>query len=77
MENIKVGIAAVDYTPEIGLPLMGNFRDDYASRGMHGPLYARAMVFSSSAATKVVQAGFGSMKKLFTYSVDSTDVFLY
>ncbi len=48
MENIKVGIAAVDYTPEIGLPLMGNFRDDYASRGMHDPLMARAIVFEDS-----------------------------
>ena len=49
---LKVGIAQVDYTPEIGLPLMGNFRDDYACRGVHDPLYARAIVFANPTGAK-------------------------
>lgn len=42
---MRVGVATVDFTPRAGLPLMGNFRDDYASRGVHDPLCAKAMVF--------------------------------
>lgn len=42
---LRVGFAQVDITPEPGLPLMGNFRDDYAARGAHDPLYAKALVF--------------------------------
>ena len=53
MCNIQIGLAEVDYTPEIGLPLMGNYRDDYASRGVHDPLYARAMVIANGAGDKV------------------------
>ncbi len=45
MPGIRVGLASVDFTPEPGLPLMGNFRDDYAARGVHDPLYAKAAVF--------------------------------
>lgn len=42
---LKVGIAEVNYTPEVGLDLVGNYRgDDYASRGVHDSLYARAIV---------------------------------
>ena len=52
MPGLSVGIAQVDYTPNIGLPLMGNFRDDYAARGVHDPLYARAIVFADPAGTK-------------------------
>ncbi len=48
----RVGVAAVDITPEPGLPLMGNFRDDYAARGTHDPLWARAMVFADDRGTK-------------------------
>ena len=48
MSQFKVGIAQVEYKPPIGLPLMGNFRDDYASRGFHDPLYASAMVIADS-----------------------------
>ncbi len=48
----RVGIAAVDFTPEPGLPLMGNFRDDYAARGVHDPLYAKAIVFEDRHGTK-------------------------
>ncbi len=41
----QVGMAEVDYTPEVGKDLVGNYRgDDYASRGKHDPLYARAFV---------------------------------
>jgi len=40
-----LGIAEMNYTPEVGLDLVGNYRgDDYASRGVHDSLYARAFV---------------------------------
>lgn len=40
-----IGMAEVNYTPEVGLKLVGNYRgDDYASRGVHDSLYARALV---------------------------------
>lgn len=54
MSQLKIGVAQVDYTPRIGLPLMGNFRDDYAARGVHDPLYAKAIVVENSAGDKVV-----------------------
>lgn len=43
--SVFAGLSAVNITPEPGLPLMGNFRDDYAARGRHDPLVARAIVF--------------------------------
>ncbi len=43
--GFMVGIAEMNYTPEVGLDLVGNYRgDDYASRGVHDSLYARAIV---------------------------------
>jgi len=45
-------MAAVDFTPQPGLPLMGNFRDDYAARGVHDPLCAKAIVFADPRSTK-------------------------
>ena len=53
MTSLRIGLGRVEYTPELGLPLMGNFRDDYGARGVHDPLYARAFVFQSPAGTKV------------------------
>ena len=53
MTGLRVGVAQVDYTPELGLPLFGNFRDDYGARGVHDPLYSRALVFQDSAGFKV------------------------
>ncbi|MDR3676989.1 MAG: neutral/alkaline non-lysosomal ceramidase N-terminal domain-containing protein [Acidobacteriota bacterium] len=53
MMNLKVGIAKVEYTPEVGLPLMGNFRDDYGARGVHDPLCSRALVIEDPHGTKV------------------------
>ena len=50
---MQVGVATVDFTPQAGLPLMGNFRDDYAARGCHDPLVAKAMVFADSSGGKV------------------------
>jgi hypothetical protein len=50
--GFRVGIASVDCTPPIGLPLQGNFRDEYAARGVHGPLMAKATVLESGG-TKV------------------------
>jgi len=52
MSDIRVGVASVDFTPELGLPLMGNFRDDYAARGVHDPLRAKAMVFADEQGAK-------------------------
>ena len=52
MSGLHVGVATVDFTPEPGLPLMGNFRDDYLARGVHDPLVAKAIVFADSAGTK-------------------------
>lgn len=45
MTGMRIGIAAVEITPPPGLPLMGNFRDDYLARGVHDPLLAKAIVF--------------------------------
>ncbi len=50
---LHFGIATVDCTPEPGLPLMGNFRDDYAARGVHDPLCAKALVLAEPGGTKV------------------------
>lgn len=55
MAGFRVGVAAVDVTPRVGLPLMGNFRDDYAARGMHDPLMAKAMVFADAAGNKAAR----------------------
>jgi len=42
--SLRIGFSTVDFTPQPGLPLMGNFRDDYLARGVHDPLRAKAMV---------------------------------
>jgi neutral ceramidase len=50
---LLIGIAEVNYTPEIGLDLVGNYRgNDYASRGIHDSLFARAIVASNSRGDK-------------------------
>ena len=41
--SLQVGFAEVDYTPE-GVPMLGNFRDDYMPRGVHDPLYGHAII---------------------------------
>ena len=52
--TLKIGIAQVNYTPQIGHNLVGNYRgDDYASRGIHDSLYAKALVASDSKGLKV------------------------
>jgi hypothetical protein len=53
---MRVGVATVDFTPRAGLPLMGNFRDDYASRGVHDPLCAKAIVFDDHGVKAAVLA---------------------
>ena len=51
--TLLVGIAEVNYTPEVGLDMAGNYRgDDYASRGVHDPLYARAVVVANKKGEK-------------------------
>ncbi|MRI01277.1 hypothetical protein GH721_12110 [Kriegella sp. EG-1] len=47
--GLQIGYAEVNYTPRIGLDLVGNYRgDDYASRGIHDSLYGKAMVAQGS-----------------------------
>ena len=49
-----IGLAEVNYTPEVGLDMVGNYReDDYASRGVHDSLFARAIVASNPQGEKV------------------------
>ena len=50
---MKIGVAEVDCTPPVGLPLMGHLRSEYASRGVHDPLMAKAVVFSDANGTKL------------------------
>ena len=52
--TLKIGIAEVNYAPEVGLDLVGNYRgDDYASRGVHDSLYAKALVAADKDGQKV------------------------
>lgn len=52
--TLKIGIAEVNYTPEVGLDLIGNYRgNDAASRGVHDSLYAKALVASDGKGEKV------------------------
>jgi hypothetical protein len=52
--TLKIGIAEVNYTPEIGHDLVGNYRgNDAASRGIHDSLYAKALVASDGKGKKV------------------------
>lgn len=49
-----IGFAEINYTPEIGIDLAGNYRgNDYASRGIHDPLFARALVAVGETGEKV------------------------
>jgi len=48
MSALKVGLAEVDYAPDVGLPIMGHIRQDYASMGVHDPLYCKAAVFEDA-----------------------------
>jgi neutral ceramidase len=51
--TLKIGIAEVNYTPEVGHDLVGNYRgDDAASRGIHDSLYAKALVASDGKGEK-------------------------
>jgi hypothetical protein len=50
---MRVGVAEVDFTPPLGLPIMGHLRNDYAARGVHDPLRARALVVANAAGARV------------------------
>ena len=51
--SLLIGIAESNYTPEVGLDMAGNYRgDDYASRGVHDSLYAKAIVASNEKGEK-------------------------
>jgi len=52
--TLLIGIAEVNYTPAAGLDMAGNYRgNDYASRGVHDSLYARAIVADNQKGEKV------------------------
>lgn len=52
--SLSIGIAEVNYTPEVGLDLVGNYRgNDYASRGVHDSLFAKAIVASDAVGNKI------------------------
>jgi hypothetical protein len=51
--SLLVGIGEVNYTPEVGMDMAGNYRgDDYASRGVHDSLYAKAFVAANEQGEK-------------------------
>ena len=51
--GLMIGVTEVNYAPEVGLDLVGNYRgNDYASRGIHDSLYARAIVAKDSKGNK-------------------------
>ena len=52
--KLMIGMAEVNYTPEVGIDLMGNYREkDYASRGIHDSLYSKAIVAVGENGVKV------------------------
>ncbi len=54
VNEIRIGLAEVNYKPDVGLDLVGNYRgDDYASRGIHDSLFAKAMVAEDKRGEKV------------------------
>ncbi|MBN2293092.1 MAG: neutral/alkaline non-lysosomal ceramidase N-terminal domain-containing protein [Pirellulales bacterium] len=55
MSKLLVGTATVDITPPTGMPMVGNFRDDYAARGKHDPLCAKAVVFAEPGGIKAAR----------------------
>lgn len=64
--KLLTGFAEINYTPEIGIDLAGNYRgNDYASRGIHDPLFARALVAVGETGEKVaiVSVDICSLKK--------------
>ena len=51
--TVLIGIGEVNYTPQVGLDMAGNYRgNDYASRGVHDSLYARAIVAANEKGEK-------------------------
>lgn len=51
--TLLIGIGEVNYTPEVGMAMAGNYRgDDYASRGVHDSLYAKAIVAANEQGEK-------------------------
>lgn len=53
VNTLKIGYAEINYTPRVGLDMVGNYRgDDYASRGIHDSLYAKAIVAMGADGTK-------------------------
>lgn len=64
--QLMIGMAEVNYTPEVGIDLEGNYRgNDYASRGVHDSLYSRAIVAVGETGEKaaIVSVDICSLKK--------------
>jgi neutral ceramidase len=80
--KLRIGFAEINYTPEPGLDLVGNYRgDDYASRGIHDSLFARAIVAQGANGEKaaVVSVDICSMKRapiefMRNYIASKTDI---
>ena len=53
MSAIRVGVGEVDFTPPLGLPIMGHLRDDYAAKEVHDPRRARALVVANAAGARI------------------------
>ena len=56
MSDLQAGLAQVDFTPGPGLPIMGHFRQDYAARGTHDPLYCKALVLQDQQGNRAALA---------------------
>lgn len=54
---MRAGFARVDITPEAGVPLGGNVREDKAARGVHDPLFASIAVLGADQPSPVVLIG--------------------
>jgi neutral ceramidase len=54
--GFRAGLGEIECTPRTGLPLQGNFRDDYAARGVHDPLRAKALVVEAGGVTVAIAA---------------------
>ena len=54
MNKLKAGFSKIDITPPVGTPIGGNFRDDYSSKGVFHPLYAKAVYVDDGSASWVI-----------------------
>ncbi|NND08426.1 MAG: hypothetical protein HKN87_18760 [Saprospiraceae bacterium] len=82
MDELQMGYAKVNYTPKVGLDMVGNYRgDDYGSRGIHDSLYAKAIVAMGSNGEKAAVVSVdicnideGAADYLRAYVADHSDI---